>query len=73
MKPIYVLLKKEYSQESLYDLSRDVAECEEFPNDKEYLQIKNTNADYCGFLAGKYKVTIEYYPDTENGDKLVQE
>jgi len=64
MKEKYVLLKKEYSEEDLYDLERDVSEIHDFPKDAEYKRLKNDD----DFKAGTYLVTIVYVPG--DGDRL---
>lgn len=70
MKEKYILLEKEYSAESLYDLDRDVSEIHDFPKDSEYKKIKNDEPEMCGFLGGTYQVQIVYIPDPDNGDKI---
>ena len=52
-------MDKEYDEESLYDLDRDVAECFEYPEDKDFLKTENKE----GFRSGIFKVTIAYYPN----------
>lgn len=64
MKPQYTLLDKEYSQESLYDLDRDISEIHQFPVDPEYNSIKNpVDPD---FISGTYKVTVVYIPGEDD-------
>jgi len=65
LKDEYILLDKEYSNESLYDLDRDVSECFDiFPQDIEYKKIRNKD----DFLGGIYKVSIIYIPG--EGDEI---
>jgi len=59
MKKEYVLLNKEYCDEELADLGRDVAEIHTFPQDDEYKKLK---PDEHGFLGGSYSVKIIYIP-----------
>lgn len=58
-----ILFEKRYDAESLYDLSRDIAEALE----EDYNPIlKTLPKDRHGFICGEFKVTIEWYGDDSN-------
>ena len=56
-----ILFKKEYDDESTYDLGRDVYEslCEDYNPLLKQLPPKDEH----GFRTGTYRVTIEWFPE----------
>ena len=52
-----ILFKKEYDDESLYDLDRDVSEA---IDDDFNPKLKSIPTDEHGFRVGKFTVTIEW-------------
>ena len=57
-----ILHKKDYSGESLVDLSRDVEECFNGDFNPPALEIPT---DQYGFHKGTFRVTVEWIPDNE--------
>lgn len=54
-----IIFEKTYDGESLYDLSRDIAEA--FEEDSNPL-VKEVPLDEHGFHKGNFKVTVEWTP-----------
>ena len=58
-----ILFKKEYDEESLYDLGRDIAEAVDEDYNPKMKKIPNVTSD--GFKAGTFLVTIEWRNDED--------